>query len=132
MRYKVAAVGLYVATSLIWIYGPVAANSAESYWWLLAIVALQLGFGVVVGEWWACLVPLLFIPLSMPAGYGSNTDSDSPVVGAVTILVLLAIPLVVIGVAARRAGNQLRRTPNRAVRGSPRAPGTAPPAASRR
>jgi hypothetical protein len=111
MRYKVAAVGAYVAPSIIWIYGPMAANSAESYWWLLAIVALQLGFGAVVGEWGACVVPLLLIPLSMPAGYGSNTDSDSPVLGAVTVLVMLAIRLIGIGVAARRTarvGNETR------------------------
>ena len=111
MRYKIAAVGVYIAPSLIWIYGPMAANSAESYWWLLALVALQLGLGIVVGEWWACLVPLLFIPLSMPAGYGSNTDADSAVVGAVTVLVMLAIPVIGISVVARRAarvGNATR------------------------
>ena len=105
--------GAYIAPSLIWIYGPMAANSEESYWWLLALVTLQLGFGTVVGEWWACVVPLLLIPLSMPAGYGSSTDADIPVVGAVTVLVMLAIPVVGIGVAARRTASWKTRSESR-------------------
>lgn len=108
MRYRLLAVGAYFAASLIFIYGVMAPNSAGSYWWLLPIVALQFGLGAVVGEWWVVPLPVLLIPLSMPAGHGSNTDSDSLVWTAVTGLVFFAIPLVAIGVAARRVGDQVR------------------------
>jgi hypothetical protein len=110
MRYRVAAIGVYFAASLAFIYGVMAPNTAGSYWWLLPTISLQLGFGAVIGEWWALPLPLLLIPLSMPAGQGSNTDSGALVWTAVVGLAVLTIPLVAIGVAARRVVLPHRRS----------------------
>lgn len=124
MRYRAIVVGVYLTATLIWIYGPVSDTEPASVWLLLAVIALQVTFGAVVGQWWACLTPLILIPAAVPAGYGGG--GDIPVWFGVLLQMPLAVALVGIGDLVRRVVADLMREGAREPRHSP---GNGPPAA---
>jgi hypothetical protein len=111
MRYAVI-IG-YLAACLVWIYGPIPSDGASGIWWIVPLALLQPAVGVLVGRWWSPLLPLTLIPLSFPGGYG---DGEIPIWFAVAFLVAFAVPLIVLGVAARKLGVwYARRTGSRAT-----------------
>jgi hypothetical protein len=127
---RYAVVLAYFVLMTAWIYG--SADTGRDDIWLAPIVILaQVALGFGVGRWWALFVPLGLIAIAVPAGVPDVTGEEAfPLWFGLIFAQLGAVPLVSIGVIARRLGRYwLAR---RAARGSQRAPGTGPPAASRR
>ena len=110
MRYKAIAIAGYLAICLALIYGSASSDRGD-IWWLVVVGLLQLTFGALLGTWWAFLIPMALVPMSMPTGYGSG---EIPIWFGVLFLVAFAIPLVIAGVLARTAGEfWVRRTGSR-------------------
>ena len=96
---------VYLALMTLWVYG--VAGGADTYWsaWLLLLVAFaQLAAGFVVRSWWAILLPVLVVVISVPAGQPDSTPGEVafPLWFGLAFAALLAMPLVAVGVAARK------------------------------
>jgi hypothetical protein len=128
MRYAVVLTYFLLMTA--WIYG--SADTGTDDTWLAPLVILaQVALGFAVGRWWALFLPLALVAIAVPAGVPDSTGEEQfPLWFGLMFAQLGAVPLALIGVFARRLGGYwLAR---QAVRESQRAPGTGPPAASRR
>ena len=105
MKQSLASATAYLALMTIWIYAVVDRTEADRTAWLLpALVLLQIAVGFVVGRWWAVVLPLLLVPISIPAGYPPITPDSAepfPVFFSVGVAAVFAVPLVVLGLAAR-------------------------------
>jgi hypothetical protein len=104
-----AVVPAYLGVGLVWIYavidhrgdvGPIAV--------LVALLAFHLVLGAAVGRWWVTALPLVLLPLALPAGSvpgGGDLDQAWEIV-------LLMLPglvaLVAAGVGARKLRLRLR------------------------
>lgn len=111
------------------IYGEM--NTGRDDLWLLPLLVLaQLALGFALNRWWAAVLPLALVVIAIPAGFPETSGGEPfPVFFGVAFGALFAIPLVVIGAIGRQVRDWMV---SRAARESPRAPGTGPPAASRR
>jgi hypothetical protein len=131
MSHKLLVAFAYFFAMTWFIYGEM--NTGRDDPWLLPLLVLaQLALGFALNRWWAALLPLALVVIAIPAGLPEITPSNAepfPVFFGVAFGALFAIPLVLIGAIARQVRDWLA---SRAVRGSQRAPGTGPPAASRR
>jgi hypothetical protein len=130
MRYRLAVVLGYFFVMTWFIYGEIDAGR-DDIWLAPFIVLAQVALGVGLNRWWAALLPLALVVMAIPAGLPEITPSNAepfPTWFGVAFGVAFAVPLVLIGVIARR----IRAWLSRAGRGSRSAPGTGPPAASRR
>jgi peptidoglycan/LPS O-acetylase OafA/YrhL len=103
-RLVVAAA--YVAAMAFFIY--VIADRSVGYGsdvagWLgiAALTMLHLAAGWGIGRWWALLLPLLAIPLSVPAGYPERTEPQIWV-GIAFVLAPIGVVLIGLAVAVRR------------------------------
>jgi hypothetical protein len=128
MRYGIAVGYLIVMTS--WIYWLNAGHSIEDSWWTVAPLAIvQIAVGYVIGRWWALLLPLALPVIALPAGYPESQYSEpAPLWFGMIYAAAFAIPFTLVGVFARRVIQRF----SGASRGSPKAPGSGPPVASRR
>ena len=76
-------------------YGSDAANIAI----LVALAVLHVLVGWLIGRWWAVLLPLLIVPLAIPAGTPSVGEDPLPVWFGLAMIVA-PIGAVLIGIAA--------------------------------
>lgn len=96
---------VYLALMTLWVYG--VADGVDTYWsaWLLLLVAfVQFGVGFVVRSWWALLLPVLVVVISVPAGQPDSTPGEEafPLWVGLGFAALLAVPLVAVGLATRK------------------------------
>lgn len=128
MRYRLAVVLGYFFLMTWFIYGELNAGR-EDTWLLPLLVLAQLALGVALDRWWAALLPLALVVIAIPAGSPEITPSNAepfPIWFGVAFGVAFAIPLVLIGVIARRVRTYW--ITSRAARESPSVPGNSPPA----
>lgn len=102
-----SAVGAYLAGMTLWIYGVLDQTTSDWVIWFFPILGLaQIAAGIVIGRWWAVLLPLVLIPISVPAMDPPITPDNAepfPIFISVAFWALLAVPLVAFGVGARKA-----------------------------
>jgi hypothetical protein len=111
MRYKPIVIAGYLAICLWAIYSSAALDQAEKMWWLVALALVQPSLGLLLGTWWAFLVPMVLVPMSIPAGAAGG---EVPIWFGVLLGVAVAIPLVILGFLARKLGEySIRRTGSR-------------------
>jgi hypothetical protein len=95
----------YLAVMTAWVYGVVDQSGVESSSWLLPILAVvQVAAGFALGRWWAVLLRLLLVAISVPAGFPPITPDNAepfPIFSSVAFGALFAVPLVAVGLAAR-------------------------------
>lgn len=130
--------GAYLVLMTVWIYGVANTSESSSHLWLLPVMALaQFLLGLTLGRWWAVLLPALVVLISVPAGYPPITPDHAepfPIWLTLVWLAVVGVPLVALGVLSRKLYERRRRrsSASSARRESRSAPGTGPPAASRR
>lgn len=120
----------YFLLMTAWIYG--SADTGRDDVWLAPLVVLaQVALGFGVGRWWAPILPLALVLIAVPAGVPDSAEGEPlPLWFGLMFAEPFAVALVLIGVIARRLGGYLLA--RQGARGSQSAPGSAPPAASRR
>lgn len=105
MRATVRGVVAYLAVMTVWIYAILDRTTADWTHWLVLVVALaQVLVGFAVRRWWVVLLPLILVPISVPAGYPPITPDNAepfPIAFSIGFWMLFAVPLVVAGLAAR-------------------------------
>jgi NAD/NADP transhydrogenase beta subunit len=99
----------YVAAMAFFIYAivdpSVGYGSDVANWFgIAAVAALHLATGFGIGRWWALLLPLLAIPLSIPAGYPERTEGPQIWIGMAYVLVPCGMLLIGLAIAFRSLG----------------------------
>jgi peptidoglycan/LPS O-acetylase OafA/YrhL len=97
----------YSAAMTFFIYGiedrDVGYGSDVANWiGIAALTALHLATGWGVGRWWAVVLPLLAIPIAIPAGYPARTEGPEIWVGVAWVLAPAGVILIALAVAIRR------------------------------
>jgi hypothetical protein len=97
-----------------WVYGVANTTSNDSYDWLdWALLVAQPLAGFLVARWWAILLPLVVVAVSVPAGYPPITPENAepfPIWFSLAVVAVVAIPLVTAGVVARKVYARRTRT----------------------
>jgi hypothetical protein len=98
----------YLLAVLVWIYAFVDRFrfATDRPVLVLALVALAVGSvaaGYAIGRWWAPALPLLPIPLAVPAGYMPGDRFELPVWVGLLVLAPFELALVLAGTAVREA-----------------------------
>ena len=87
---RLAFAAAYLVLMTAWVYGIGNRTGFDSYDWLVWVVlAAQPAMGLLVGRWWALLLPVAVVVISVPAGlppitpdnaepFPSSSGSDSP------------------------------------------------------
>ena len=92
----VAAAGVYLFLDSGFLEG-------DDLWWLVtagfAVAHVALGF--LVGRWPVVLLPLVLVPLAIPAGYPQSMFEPPPVWLTQTLLVQFEVALVALGLGVR-------------------------------
>jgi hypothetical protein len=111
MRLKVvrfaAGALVYLAVSLIWLYGFVDRGWFEGddwrAWSILGLgVAVHVAFGWAIREWAALLLPIVLVFLAVPAGYPeSDFGEPLPVWIAQIFFLVFEIPAIALGLGLR-------------------------------
>jgi hypothetical protein len=111
MRLKVvrfaAGALVYLAVSLIWLYGFVDRGWFEGddwrAWSILGLgVAVHVALGWAIREWAALLLPIVLVFLAVPAGYPeSDFGEPLPVWVAQIFFLLFEIPAIALGLGLR-------------------------------
>jgi hypothetical protein len=112
MHGRVTAVVVYLAVMTIIVY-PVFDRGDAGIWVLPILVALHVAIGFAVGRWWAVVVPMLVVVISIPAGNPPLTHDNAepfPLFVTFALMAVLAVPLVACGVMLRRV-YEARRIP---------------------
>lgn len=132
MRYRVAVVLGYLAIMTGWTYGVTdGGHRVPETIGAVVLIVSQLVLGLLVGRWWALLLPGAVPLIAIPAGYSDAYPStEIPIWFGAMIGALFAVPLVVIGVLIRRVVDS--RMARRATGGSLGARGSVLPSPSRR
>ena len=91
----------FVAAGAIAAYGPETA--------LFAMFLLAIAVGAVLDTWWALLLPLVPLALSVPAGYGSS-DGDLPIWFGFLFFTIGEWLLIAVGIGGRRVVRRLARS----------------------
>jgi hypothetical protein len=116
-RRFVAWAVVYLALSLIWLYGLVDRGRFEGgdwrAWSILGLAfALHIAFGWASREWAALLLPIALIFLAVPAGYPESDFSEPlPLWISQIFYVVFEIPAIAIGLGLRTLSDGRRRTP---------------------
>jgi hypothetical protein len=77
--------------------------------WLAAVGMLHLAAGLLVGRWWALLLPFAAILLAVPYGYGEGVGQEAPIWLYYGFIVAVpAALLVATGWGARRIRDRRR------------------------
>jgi hypothetical protein len=92
----------YLVLMTLVVYGAMNRwDPASRGWsWMLPVLGLvQLAAGFFVGRWWALLLPLLVVVISVPAGYAPDPHGEAfiPIWFGLAILAVVAVPLVALG-----------------------------------
>lgn len=128
MRYRLTVVLGYFALMTWLIYGVVdRGHDVSNAAGIITVFFVPVALGLLLARWWAALLPVAVFLISVPAGYSADTSLELPIWFGVGFLEAIAVPLVVIGVVARKLVERL--VARRAAPGSRSAPGSAPPAA---
>jgi hypothetical protein len=98
----------YVAAMAFFIYGildrSVGYGSDAAAWLGIAgFAGLHLATGWAIGRWWALVLPLLAIPLSIPAGYPERTEPQVWI-GITYVGAPAGILMIGLAIAFRRLG----------------------------
>jgi len=94
---------VYLAGGLLWIYAVVdRRGDVGNIWELVLLLAGSVAFGAAAARWWVVVLPLVLIPLALPAGKvpgGGELDRayEFPLLMAPGLMIALAV-----GVATRR------------------------------
>ena len=103
---RLAVAGAYLVLMTAWVYGMANRTSDGSYDWLVwVLLAAQPAMGLLLGRWWAILLPVAVVAISVPAGYPPITASDAEpfeIWFGLAYASLFVIPIVVAGIAARK------------------------------
>jgi hypothetical protein len=108
---------LYLGAGVVWLYAFVDQGKFEGsdarFWSLFALVLLvHVAFGWAIREWPAVLLPLVLVPLAVPAGYPESEFGEPlPVWIGQAFYMIVEIPAIAAGVALRTAYDGWRRTP---------------------
>jgi hypothetical protein len=111
---KQAVVALaYLAVMAAWVYvvwKPDAEPSgvAGAAFWV-GLLGLQVGVGFAAGTWWAILLPVLLVPIAVPAGYGEGVGQEVPIWLYLVLWLPVAVVLVAVGVGLRKLVERRRR-----------------------
>lgn len=112
MSQRLAFAAAYLVLMTAWVYGIGNRTGFDSYDWLVWVVlAAQPAMGLLVGRWWALLLPVAVVVISVPAGLPPITPDNAepfPIFFGLGFAALFAIPLVGLGVASRRIRLWLR------------------------
>jgi hypothetical protein len=98
----------YLVLGSWWVYAVVdRRGDVGSVWQLILLYAGHVLVGAIAGRWWVLPLPLLLIPIAIPAGHlPTSGDLDRvyeiPLLMAPGLVVILAI-----GVILRRVGRRL-------------------------
>lgn len=121
MRYRLRRFGIlasaYLGLGAVWIYAFVDQGRVEvsdaRFWLLLAVVlVVHVAFGGVIREWPAVLLPIVLVPLAVPAGYPESQFGEPlPVWIGQIFYMVVEIPAIAAGVALRTFYDGSRRTP---------------------
>jgi hypothetical protein len=104
--FVVAAAYVAAMAFFIWVIADrsVGYGSDVADWLgIAALTALHLATGWAIGRWWAVLLPLLAIPLSVPAGYPARTEPQLWI-GIAYVVVPAGMVLMGLAVMFRRLG----------------------------
>jgi hypothetical protein len=103
MRYRLLSAGAYLLLMTLWIYGVLDASESGLPWLLPAIAVVQVAAGFLIGRWPAVVLPVCVALISVPAGYPPVEEGEPfPIWFDLAFLSLFAIPLVAVGVIARK------------------------------
>jgi predicted membrane protein len=106
MRRSLAGAVAYLAIMTLWIYAVANRWDPDSGAWQLPVpVIVQLLAGLVIGRWWALLLPVIVVFVSIPAGNPPITADyvePFPIWFGLAVAAPVAILLVALGVGARR------------------------------
>jgi hypothetical protein len=90
-------VAAYAAGAGAWIYGGLETDATyHPFLVFVAVVALHALMGAAVGRVWSLLLPILLIPIALPAGHAGHETGD---LSRVWEFVLIATPFNVGGTA---------------------------------
>ena len=113
MRYRgVAAVVAYLALAVAWVYLFLDSGFLEDndLWWLVtaefALAHVALGF--TARHWPVVLLPLVLVPLAIPAGYPQSMFEPRPDWWTQAMLVQFEVALVALGVGVRALADRRR------------------------
>ena len=114
----------YLVLMTLWIYALVDRTTADWTAWLLPVLALvQVAVGLAVGRWGAVLLPLLLVPISVPAKdppIAPDNAEPFPIFVSVAFAAIFAVPLVAVGLAAREIYDRRTRAHSAACGGNVR------------
>jgi peptidoglycan/LPS O-acetylase OafA/YrhL len=101
-----AVAAAYVAAMALYIFGIADRNvgyGSDAAGWLgiAALAALHLATGWGMGRWWAVLLPLLAVPIAIPAGYPERTEPELWI-GVAYVVAPAGVALIALAVAVRR------------------------------
>jgi hypothetical protein len=117
----VAAIA-YLGLAAAWVYLFLDSGFLEGddRWWLVtagfALAHIALGFAAK--HWPVVLLPLVLVPLAIPAGYPQSMFEPPPVWLTQALLVQFEVPLVALGVGLRTFADHRRRAGWRPARSS--------------
>jgi hypothetical protein len=102
----------YVALMAVWIYWMLErqlffGSDAASWVVLVCFGAVNLVTGLLVARWWALLLPVLAVILSLPAGFpDANKGEPLPIWFGLVVFSPVAFALIAVGVGAARHGRR--------------------------
>jgi lysylphosphatidylglycerol synthetase-like protein (DUF2156 family) len=113
MRYRDSvAVLAYLALAAAWVYVFLDRGFFEGHdlWWLVAagFALAHVALGFIVGRCPVVLLPLVLVPLAIPAGYPESMWEPPPVWLTQTLLVQFEVSLVALGLGARAVSDRCR------------------------
>jgi hypothetical protein len=106
MRRSLIGAVVYLAVMTLWIYG--VANRwdpGSGAWQLPVLILVQLLAGLAIARWWAVLLPVVIVLVSIPAGYppiAPEYVEPFPIWFGLALVAPVAFLLIAVGVAARK------------------------------